>query len=267
MCRRAVDEKRWQDRTRLLELSAPSCCKTWLWALNRHHGACLEPPDFAIALRAYLGADQTAADVPCQWCGGRHTLSGPAYHCYSCAGAAEVEGHNKIRDAWLDLASTSDPAACIEPAGLLTCRSKSRPADLLTVAGSADGGCECLDVGVASPFAQGAGACCLAHMRSAKHRRLGQEAAAELQAQRLRYVPLPVSAFGRLGADADERVSRMARRAARARGLGDHRLVERRFRQRLAVEVWRRTVTLFRRCLAAAALPHDASWEAALAGA
>ena len=98
-----------------------------------------------------------------------------------------------------------------------------------------------------------------------KRRRLGEQGHAELREQGLTYEPFVVSCFGRLEAGADERIARMARRAARRRGIARPAVLERRFRQRLAVEVWRRTVAVLRRCLAGREAELDADLAAAAA--
>ena len=98
-----------------------------------------------------------------------------------------------------------------------------------------------------------------------KRRRLGNQGHAELRAQGLTYEPFVVSCYGRLEAGADERLTRMARRAARRRGFALSAVLERRFRQRLAVEVWRRTVAVLRRCLAGREAEVDADLAVASA--
>ena len=63
----------------------------------------------------------------------------------------------ETNDALHAVAVVGDPAACLEPASLIPSRPGRRPADLLTVAASVDGGCVALDVGIASPHAAEAG--------------------------------------------------------------------------------------------------------------
>ena len=246
----ASAERRWDDVARLRELMDPSSDASWIWALNTHHGAHLDPEDFSLAVRIYLGAEIVSGTTVCSWCE-RVCIGGPCTHALACGGAGESEGHNRIRNAVHGLASIADPTSCLEPTGLVPSRRGARPADVLTHAASPDDGCECLDVGVTSPYScNGGGGDCLVAMVQAKRRRLGERGLAELREQGLAYEPFVVSCFGRIESGADERIRRMARRAARRRGCARSAVLERRFRQRLAVEIWRRTVAVMRRCLA-----------------
>ena len=262
---RARREHRWDDAARLQELMDPSVDASWLWALNPQHGAHLDAEDFGQAVRTLLGADAVDGTIVCSWCE-KVCLSGQCSHALACGSAGESEGHNRIRDVVHGLASIADPTTCLEPTGLVPSRRGARPADVLTHAASPDGGCECLDVGVTSPFAcsAGGGDCVNAMLRE-KRRRLGDQGHAELRAQGLTYEPFVISCYGRLEAGADERVTRMARRAARRRGIARSAVLERRFRQRLAVEVWRRTVAVLRRCLAGREAEVDADLAVASA--
>ena len=149
----------------------------------------------------------------------------------------------------------------------MTSRPGARPADVLSSAASPDCGCECLDVGITTPFSAGAGFDCVAAMRAAKLRRLGPAALEEMRQLGLEYVPLAFSCYGRIEEGADARIALMARRAARRRGLADGRLLERRLRQRIGVEIWRRSVAVCRRCLGGGAADEDAAWEAVVGAA
>ena len=104
-------------------------------------------------------------------------------------------------------------------------------------------------------------------MRAAKLRRLGPVALEELRQQGLTYVPMAFSCYGRIEEGADARIARMVRCAARRRGLADSRVLERRLRQRLGVEIWRRSVAVCRRCLGDGAADEDAAWEAVVGAA
>ena len=121
---------------------------------------------------------------------------------------------------------------------------------MLTFAAASDGSCAALDVGVASPFACGAGDDCLEGMARRKLRQARpwlDEAAAE----QLTYLPVPFNCFGRAHPVTVDVVTRLARRAARRRGLRSHGLLLRRAWARMGVEVWRRTVAIVRACLPA----------------
>ena len=122
-------------------------------------------------------------------------------------------------------------------------------------------------MGITTPVSAGAGFDCVGAMRAAKLRRLGPVALEELRQQGLTYVPMAFSCYGRIEEGADARIARMVRRAARRRGLADSRVLERRLRQRLGVEIWRRSVAVCRRCLGGGAADEDAAWEAVVGAA
>ena len=243
----AASAGRWDDHLRLSEVAHPGCDHGWLWALCAAHGPCLDSDEFALAVRVRLGADLTEMPVVCARCQ-RTVMCGPCLHALNCGGAGETEGHNRVRDSLHAVASAGDPGACLEPTGLLPARPARRPADLLTHAAGWSGGCAALDVGVASPWATGAGADACASM---VRRKLRQSApwAAEAREAGLDYVPVVFSALGRPHEEANAVMGRLARRAARRHGLGSPAVTLRRLRCRVGVEVVRRAVAVSRSCL------------------
>ena len=181
----------------------------------------------------------------CRRCG--EHMRPDARHAQLCAGAGETVGHNRIRDAVHVVAVAADPSACLEPAGLVPSRPLRRPADVLTYAAGSIRGCTALDVGVTTPWSSGASGDCAAAMRQGKLAR-ARPWVAELAAEGVDYVPLAVSCFARWEDGAAAVIDTLAKRAARRAGLASAGGVRRRAKVRLAVEVWRRTVSCLRTC-------------------
>lgn len=105
-----------------------------------------------------------------------------------------------------------------------------------------------LDIGVTSPDRSGAGADCC----EAMHRRKVQEYSpylAEMAAAELFYRPMVWSAFGREHPQTSVTLETLARSAARRRGLRDHRLLLRRARAAIGVQLVCRAVRMTRACL------------------
>ena len=71
----------------------------------------------------------------------------------------------------------------------------------------------------------------------------------ELAEQNVVYRPLAFSAFGRVHPDATVLLTSVAQRAARRRGLGDHRSILRRAMAKVGVQIWRRAAAMVRACL------------------
>jgi len=263
-CQRALDEDRLADWQRLTDLRHPNTDHTWLWSLNPAHGPCLDSEEVAAAVRLRLGADQVEQPVVCARCS-RVPLLGACTHALCCAGGGETEGHNRVRDSVHALAVLADPSACLEPQGLVASRPWSRPADLLSYAAGPTGGCAAVDVGVACPHECGAGEDACAALVARKRRELGPAVSAELQAAGIEPLPAAWSCYGRAHPDADALLVRLARRAARRRGLPTAAGLLRRTRARIGVELWRRSVAILRACLPAATpeLPPGAGMELA----
>ena len=246
-CQQALDEGRVSDWQCLRDLRSPETDHSWLWALNPTHVQCLDSEGVATAVRIRLGADQLDEPVVCTRCS-RALLSGPCTHALSCGGSGETVGHNRVRDAVHALAVLADPSACLEPHGLVTSRPWSRPADILSHAAGLSGGCAAVDVGVACPHACGAGEDACAALVSRKLCELGP-AAAELRASGIEPLPVAWTCYGRAHPDASALLARLARRAARRRGLPSSAELLRRTRSRIGVEIWRRSVAVLRVCL------------------
>ena len=75
----------------------------------------------------------------------------------------------------------------------------------------------------------------------------------------MQYLPLAFSCYGRVHPDAHRILETMARKAARRRGFGSHRLILRRALVRIGVEIWRRAAKMVQACL-----PQPSEAEAAL---
>ena len=74
---------------------------------------------------------------------------------------------------------------------------------------------------------------------------------AELRRAGIEYRPMIFSCFGRWHPEAASIAEYMARTAARRRGIEDPRLILRRAKRRVGVELMRRSVRLVRECLPA----------------
>ena len=71
----------------------------------------------------------------------------------------------------------------------------------------------------------------------------------ELEQSNIRYQPLVFSAFGRTHLEADSVLLTLSLRAARRRGLRDHRPVLKRARRAIGVQIWRRAASMVLACL------------------
>ena len=145
------------------------------------------------------------------------------------------------------LVRLADPAASLEPLGLIPDVPGARPADVLTSAALA--GCQAaLDVGVVSPDSQDSGedAC-----ESMHRRKMGTCAAhfAALRAQGVQYRPLVLSAFGRLHPEAACTISALAAAAARRQICTLTRRRKRSSNARPSTAPCRRAVAMVRCCL------------------
>ena len=114
-----------------------------------------------------------------------------------------------------------------------------------------------MDVGVTSPEASGAGEDCCDAMWRSKHRKYDAYHD-ELEEQGISYAPLVLSAFGRAHPEAESVLHTLAVRAARRRGLRDHRLILRRARVAIGVAIWRRAAAMVHACLPKLAAEEEA---------
>ena len=142
---------------------------------------------------------------------------------------------------------SADPSAATEVEGLIPSAPARRPADILTSA-ALPGSLAALDIGVKAPDATGAGTDRVEAMRQEKVAEYAGHLE-ELGEQNVVYRPLAFSAFGRVHPDATVLLTNMAKRAARRRGLGDHRSILRRAMAKVGVQIWRRAASMVRACL------------------
>ena len=143
--------------------------------------------------------------------------------------------------AVLGLAHLADPSAQTETLRLVPKFPLLRPADILTSA-AVPGRLAALDIGVTSPDGLRAGADCCESMRRGKVTRY-QPHFGDMDAV---YRPLVWSAFGREHPDTSATLEALARAAARKKGLRDHRLLLRRTRTAIGVQLACRAVRMTR---------------------
>ena len=148
--------------------------------------------------------------------------------------------------------SVSDPGAALEVAGLVPSAPTLRPADILTVAAH-ETSLVAVDVGVTAPHRLNAGLDCTETMKQEKLRKYELHLP-ELQQQGIFYKPATFSTFGRRHPDTTKMMTLAARRAARYRGMSDHRNLLNRWFRSIAAEVWRRAAKMVRACLPGDAL-------------
>ncbi len=183
----------WPDVRRIRELSHADCSHDWLWRLSPNHGPTLDSSDFVTAVRTRLGAGGPDEPTPCRICGG--VLDPSGWHALCCALGEATRGHNAVRDQIHSAARIADPAAEIEPLGLIPFHPLLRPDDIFTSA-AAHGRLSALDVGICSPDSVDAGDDCTESMRQ---RKLGDYSAhlPALESQNITYTPMTWSAYGR----------------------------------------------------------------------
>ena len=237
---------REEDVVRLSELRDPSVCHEWLWAMGSPPAGGLEADVFVTAVRLRLGANHSQEPQFCQQCSG--VLDPMAHHASCCAPGPSTEGHDDVRDALLDLAKIADATSEPEVLGLFASAPDLRPADILTSALSGNLS-HALDVGVAAPLAQNAGPDCTEAMRKRKVRRYARFVP-ELEAQHIQYRPVIWSSWGREHADTTSVLTELAKRAARRRGLADHRPILARARRGIGIAIVRRAARMVHACQA-----------------
>ena len=193
-----------------------------------------------------IGAAFLQDPILCPRCG-NSILGSSCAHALCCARGECNKGHYKVVDAVLQLVHVADSAADTEERELIPAAPTLRPADIFSEA--AIPGCRAaLDVGITSPDATGAGADCCEAMYRTKLDKYRPHFAA-LSAQEVRYMPLTFSCYGRLHPQTEVALDTIARVAARRRGFGDHQLLLRRAKGRIAVAIWRRAAAMVRSCL------------------
>ena len=180
-------------------------------------------------------------------CCDKKLLDKQAYHALCCSLGESTKGHNRARDVLHAGFSVSDPGAATEVEGLIASAPTLRPADILTAAAHPTH-LVAADVGICAPHAQDAGFDCTETMKQAKMRK-HEPHLEELQRHGLCYEPATISCYGRRHPDTTKMMTLAARRAARYRGLPDHRALLKRWFRTLAAEVWRRAARMVRACL------------------
>ena len=239
--------ERWTDVNRLAELRDATVSHDWLWSVGTSEGGGMNDAEFLVATKLRLGADQAAESLACQCCG-RAMLHPDAAHALCCAPGPSKRGHDEVRDELLTFVRLADATAEPEVLGLIASAPGLRPADILTSA-LARGRETALDVGIASPDALCAGACCLATLRKRKLRSY-RAVAEELARSGVDYRPMPWSCFGREHADTSTVLEALARRAARRLGRASHLPLLAKVRADVGVALARRAARMVLKCLA-----------------
>ena len=234
---------------RLAELCDDTVNSEWLWALDPAQSSSLEPDAYVAAVRLRLGASFAEQPLPCRVC--RGTLDTAGTHALCCAPGESTRGHNEVRDCAFDLVRIADATAEKEVLGLLDAAPGLRPADILTSAVS-PGLVSALDVGVAAPGARHAGADCTESMRIRKRKVYARHLGA-LAAEAVEYRPLVWSCWGREHPDTTAALTRLARQAARRRGLACPAQLLRQVRAQVGAALARRAAAMLRACMPASA--------------
>jgi hypothetical protein len=234
------------DARRLDDLRDKHQDHSWLLVLNPATDVVLAEDDWIIAARLRLGCAAVSGEHICSSCGSR-VLDAQAYHALCCARGESTRGHNRVRNNMHAGFSVSDPGAAMEVEGLIPSSPTLRPADILTAAAHPTE-LVAVDVGICAPHALDAGLDCTETMRQQKVRRY-EPYMQELASQRIRYEPATISCFGRRHPDTTRMMTLAARRAARYRGLPEHRSILSRWFRSVSAEVWRRAARMVRSCL------------------
>jgi hypothetical protein len=143
-----------------------------------------------------------------------------------------------------DAAKICDPSTELEAGGLIP-GTRLRPADVLT--GALGHGLMALDVGIASPDAQNAGADCVASMYARKVAYYAPYSDV-LDRQGILYQPLVWSAFGRPHPRTTSLLRTLAARISRRRGCSDGEWRYRRLTAAIGCTLWRRAAAHVMAC-------------------
>ena len=235
----------WDQAQRFREVRAEGVDHTWLWPCSAPAEERMTPEEFNVAVRLRLGSPQLREAMPCPHCP-RGVLDARCLHALTCASAEATKGHNRLRDVVMELAATADPSAETEPRELVPGFPLLRPADILCAA--APGGLAAVDIGVSSPTTVAFGDDCAEAYRRSKVELYRRHLPA-LEAQGIRYVPITWAALGRPHPDAAALLARLARRAARRRGLVDHQALLSRTLRGVGVALQRRAARQVLACL------------------
>ena len=118
-----------------------------------------------------------------------------------------------------------------------------RPADILT--GALGNGLVAIDIGIASPDAQGVGENFLQVMVTKKLDKYAPHRSA-LERQNIEYRPLPFSCYGRPHPDTIATLRTLTKRIARRRGCSDGEWRYRRLRSKIVTQIWARAARMVR---------------------
>ena len=228
----------------LQDLQAEGTDHTWLWIAASTSGFAIRQQEFRTAVRMRIGADVLDEEMPCACCGG--VIDRRGLHCLRCAPGESTRGHNWVAGTLLGLASLSDASSLAEPRGLVPSRPGLRPADLLTT--TAFGRGAALDVSIVSPDSEGAGSDACAATVKHKLAKYGP-ILRELDAEGFDYRPLVWTCWGRPDPEARVAVRTLACAAARRRGLGDPRVLERHASAIVGCFIWRRAAAMVHACV------------------
>ena len=216
----------------------------WMWVLAAADNSILSKAEFVAAVRLRIGADIAEPGMLCARCG--CPLDRKGHHSLRCAPGASTQGHNRVKDTILGLASLADGAAATEVPGLIASAPLLRPADVLTTA--ACGRLTALDVGIANPEARTAGVDAAASMV----RRKREDYAAyvdELADDDIEYRPVVWTCWGRPHVDALTTLRGMASAAARKHGAVSPEEIFRRANRAVGTQIWKRAARMVLACL------------------
>ena len=105
-----------------------------------------------------------------------------------------------------------------------------------------------MDIGIAAPHAGHAGDDCLETMAVMKRRKYARYES-EMAEQGIVYRPLTFSCYGRRHPDTTQFMKEAAAKAARCKGIKDHKALYRRWSRAVTAEVWRRAGRMVLACL------------------
>ena len=215
-------------------------------SLNPELDVVLPEAEWLTAVRVRLGCAIVSGEQVCRCCG-EHVLDRQCYHATCCSMAESTKGHNRLRDSLHAGFSVSDPGAEREVEGLIPSAPRLRPADILTIAAH-ETSLVAVDVGVKAPHSRDAGLDCTEAMKHVKLRYY-EDHLGELERQGILFKPATFSTFGRRHPDTTKIMLLAARRAARYRGMSDHRSLLKRWHRSVAAEAWRRVAKMVHACL------------------
>ena len=239
-------EGREEDTLRLDDLRDPHQDHSWMCSLNPQVDIVLPEADWLIAMRVRIGCQMLSGEHVCRCCG-THILDSQCFHALCCSIAESTRGHNRIRNTLHAGFSVSDPGAALEVEGLVPSAPDLRPADVLTAAAH-ETSLAAVDIGIKAPHSRDAGLDCTETMKQDKFQKY-QLHLPELEREGILYKPAIFSCFGRRHPDTTDMMTLAARRAARYRGLPDHRSMLRRWYRSASAEVWRRAACMVRSCM------------------